>query len=191
MSQNLTIENQIVAALRRIIRAIDLQSRRLVEEFGLTGPQLVTLQTAAELGPLSAGALAKTVHLSRPTLTGILDRLERQGLISRLRDERDRRSWSVTVTPAGKTILDATPSLLQDRFRSELAKIEEWERTLMLATLQRIGWMMEAEDLEAAPVLVTGSVDGAGAFRQSPRGGSETPVAPEEGSPGSQVASTE
>ncbi len=189
MSHNLTIENQIVAGIRRIIRAIDLQSRRLAEEFGLTGPQLVTLQAAAELGTVSAGVLAKAVHLSRPTLTGILDRLERRGLVTRSRDERDRRSWLVTVTPAGQRTLDDTPSLLQDRFRLELARLEQWERTTMLATLQRIASMMEAEDLEAAPVLVTGSADAAGAFRHSPGDESESGEESEEGASGGDVQS--
>ncbi|MBN2445807.1 MAG: winged helix-turn-helix transcriptional regulator [Phycisphaerae bacterium] len=167
---NLPIENQVVAALRRIIRAIDLQSRRLVEEFGLTGPQLVTLEAAASLGPVSASVLARTVHLSRPTLTGILDRLERRGFISRDRDQRDRRSWSVGVTPAGQEILERTPSLLQNSFRQELAKLEQWEQTLILAMLQRIASMMDVEDLDAAPVLVTGSVEGSGAYYRQPNG---------------------
>lgn len=162
---NLSTENQILAAIRRIIRAIDLQSRRLAEEFGLTGPQLVTLQAAAELGPISASALARAVHLSKPTLTGILDRLERRGMIVRLRDELDRRSWSVSVTDAGRKTLQQTPSLLQVRFGSELARLEQWEQTMILATLQRIATMMEADDLEAAPVLVTGSVEASGAYR--------------------------
>ena len=177
----LSIENQTVAAIRRIIRAIDLQSRRLVEEFGLTGPQLVTLEAAASLGPISASALAKAVHLSRPTLTGILDRLERRQLIARDQDQRDRRSWSVSVTPAGRRILEQTPSLLQDRFRARLAKLEEWEQTLILATLQRIAAMMEAEDLEAAPVLVTGSVEGPEAYRQDTSDEPVSLVAPEDG----------
>ncbi len=178
---NLSIENQIVAAVRRIIRAIDIQSRRLVDDFGLTGPQLVTLEAAVELGPVSASALAKAVHLSRPTLTGILDRLERRGLISRERDQLDRRSWSVTVTSTGHKILEETPSLLQDRFRSELAKLEEWEQTLTLATLQRIASMMEAEELDAAPVLVTGSVEATGAFKQPQSDETESLATPEEG----------
>jgi DNA-binding MarR family transcriptional regulator len=181
---SLSIENQILAAIRRIIRAIDLQSRRLVDEFGLTGPQLVTLEAAAELGPVSAGALAKAVHLSRPTLTGILDRLERRAFITRERDQRDRRSWTVTVTAAGHKILEKTPSLLQDRFRSELAKLEEWEQTLTLGTLQRIASMMEAEELDAAPVLVTGRVEASGAFKEPQSDETESLATPEEGSSG-------
>ena len=76
------MEDRIVAALWQIIRAVDLHSRRLVERHGLTLPQLTTLRKAAELGNASAGALAGAVHLSQPTLTGILDRLERRSLIT-------------------------------------------------------------------------------------------------------------
>ena len=49
MGTPLSMENQIVAAIRRIMRAVDLHSRRLAEEHGLTGPQLATLQAAASL----------------------------------------------------------------------------------------------------------------------------------------------
>ena len=70
METPLSMENQIVAAIRRIMRAVDLHSRRLAEEHGLTGPQLATLQAAASLGESSTGTLARAVHLSGPTVTG-------------------------------------------------------------------------------------------------------------------------
>jgi len=158
MSTNLTIEDQIIAATRRIMRAVDLHSRRLVERCGLTGPQLAVLQEAERLSGTTAGALARAAHLSRATITGILDRLEKNGLVVRTRSGEDRRTVNVVVTDRGKTVLKAAPSLLQDRFRRELLKLEEWERTSILSTLQRIAAMMEAEGIEAAPVLVTGSV---------------------------------
>jgi hypothetical protein len=47
---------------------------------------------------------------------------------------------------------------LQDRFRRELAKLEQWEQTQLLASLQRIASMMDAEEIEAAPVLTPGIV---------------------------------
>jgi len=159
MTQGLTLEHQIVVALRRIIRAIDLHSRRLVEEVGLTGPQLMTLKVAAEREAVSVGTLAKAIHLSGPTLTGILDRLERRGLIHRDRDAQDRRSLVVTVTQAGREVLASAPSLLQDRFRRELSQLADWEQTLILATLQRIAAMMDAEGLDAVPMLTTGAVE--------------------------------
>ena len=136
------------------MRAVDLHSRRLVEECGLTGPQLATLQEAAKTGPLPASGLARAVHLSGATMTGILTRLEKRGLVARTRGEADRRTVIVSVTKAGHEVLERTPSLLQDRFRLELSGLEEWEQMLMLANLQRIASMMDAEDLDAAPHLV-------------------------------------
>jgi len=161
MANSLGSEDQIVAAIRRIIRAVDLHSRRLVEACGLTGPQLAVLGAAARLGRTSISALARSVHLSQPTVTGILDRLERRGFVKRCRDGADRRTVNATVTADGHAIMERAPSLLQDRFRCELAKLQDWELTMTLASLQRIAEMMEAETLDASPVLVAGPVDAA------------------------------
>jgi hypothetical protein len=95
-------------------------------------------------------------------MTGILDRLEKRGLVQRTRDTEDRRRMTAAPTAAGLKLLDSAPSPLQDRFRFEFAKLEEWEQTHMLATLQRIAAMMDAEELEAAPVLTTGAGVGTG-----------------------------
>jgi DNA-binding MarR family transcriptional regulator len=157
MNPNLTPDDRVIAALRRIVRAIDLHSRHLVERFGVTGPQLIALQELARLGQVPVGALARNVHVSHPTMTGILDRLEKRGLVRRTRDTEDRRRMTAAPTKAGLELLDSAPSPLQDRFRFELSKLEEWEQTHMLATLQRIAAMMDAEGLEAAPVLTTGT----------------------------------
>ncbi len=153
MTQGLTLEDQIVVAIRRIIRAIDVHSKQLVEQVGLTGPQLMTLKVAAELGTASVGALAKAVHLSGPTLTGILDRLVRRGLINRVTATRDRRSVVITVTEKGYETLASAPSLLQERFRQKLEGLAEWERTMLLAAIQRMAAMMEAGEMEDVPVL--------------------------------------
>jgi len=158
----LSPEDQIVAAIRRIIRAVDLHSRRLVEDCGLTGPQLGVLREAGRMDGMSVSALARMVHLSQPTVTGILDRLERRELIQRCRDSADRRSVKISVTIAGHKLLNRAPSLLQDRFHRELSRLRDWERTMILASLQRIAEMMEAESLDASPVLLAGPVDASG-----------------------------
>jgi len=164
------IEEEIVAALRRIVRAIDLQSRRMMDACGLTGPQLVVLREVARLSGVTISALARSVSLSQPTVSGIVERLERRGLVRRQRSHEDRRSVFVNVTPAGGRILRDAPSLLQDRFQRELARLEPWERTQMLSTLQRLAGMMNAEGIDAAPILETGAID-------PPRGASEPPNA--------------
>ncbi len=136
---------------------------------GSPGPQLAILQAASRLGEgSSTGALARAVHLSGPTVTGILDRLARRGLVERARSGQDRRSVTITITPRGEEVLAAAPSLLQDRFRGELARVEDWEQTMILAMLQRIAAMMDAESLDASPVLVPGPVDAATQRAASP-----------------------
>ena len=149
------LEDEILAAIRRIVRAVDLRSRALIRGHRISGPQLVTLREVARMGPVPVSALARAVSLSQPTVTGILNRLERAGLVRRDRGEEDRRNVLCTVTPQGASVLGEAPSLLQDRFRRELSRLEEWERSQMLATLQRIASLMDAETLEAAPVLTT------------------------------------
>ncbi|MBN2447569.1 MAG: winged helix-turn-helix transcriptional regulator [Phycisphaerae bacterium] len=159
MASPLTAEEEIVAALRRIMRAVDLHSRRLVNDVGLTWPQLAMLRAAERLGECSITALAHAVRLGQPTATGIIQRLERAGYVTRSRSDRDGRSVEVTITMSGRELLSCAPSLLQDRFRDKLAKLKDWERSQTLASLQRIAEMMDAETLDASPMLVAGPVD--------------------------------
>jgi DNA-binding MarR family transcriptional regulator len=159
MAESSEVEDHIVASIRRIIRAIDLQSRRLQDLHALTGPQLATLREARKLEEPTIGALARAVHLSQPTVSGIVNRLESSGLVVRRRSEGDRRTVVIDVTAAGQRILDDAPSLLQERFRAELARLEDWERHWMLAALERIATMMDAEGIDAAPFLETGPVE--------------------------------
>ena len=157
MSQLLSVEQQVIVALRKITRAIDLHSRRLLKQCGLTSPQLVALQAVDRLEPISVGALAQEIHLGQATVTGILRRLEDRRLVSRSRGDADRRSVLASLTADGRRIAQTAPSPLQERFHLELSRLEEWEQTQILATLQRIGAMMGAGDLEAAPLLVSGA----------------------------------
>lgn len=151
----LTPEEQIVASLRRIIRAVDLYSRKLMDQSGLTGPQLAALKEIHRQGPVTAGSIAKAIHLSQGTVTGILRRLESRGLITRERGELDRRTTLINITPKGQSVLSQAPSLLQDNFLERLAGLETWEQTQILSTLQRVAHLMEAQTIDAAPHLTT------------------------------------
>jgi DNA-binding MarR family transcriptional regulator len=149
--------DQVISALRRVIRAVDLHSRQLVQSHGLTGPQALLLKALGD-GPLSAGALAGRVNLSQGTVTDILKRLEQRRLVTRVRSESDRRRVMVALSPAGVGCLASSPPLLQDRFASRFEELEDWEQSQLLASLQRIAAMMDAGELDAAPVLSSGSV---------------------------------
>lgn len=157
MSPTPRLDEAIVTALRRIIRAIDLHSRDLLQNFGLTAPQLMTLKELARLGPVPVGVLSNSVHVSQATMTGILDRLEQRTLVQRTRDDVDRRSVTITITSEGTKLLKRAPSMLQDHFHEKLAELKPAEQTNMLHALERIAEMMGATELSAAPILVTGA----------------------------------
>ncbi len=158
MFDDLSIENQVIVALRRISRAIDLHSRVLMQQHGLTAPQLAALKSVGRLQPVSVSGVARAIHLSLATVTGIFDRLERRDLVKRSRNGKDRRTVTIELTDRGSRLLESAPSLLHDHFRSALARLALWEQTQLLASLQRIASMMDAEEIEAAPVLSPGIV---------------------------------
>ena len=155
----LELANSVMSSLRRIIRAIDLHSRALVQRFGLTGPQLVVLKELLEDSPRPVSELAHAVNLSQATVTGILDRLERKDMISRKRSDVDRRKVLVSPTSAAETALAGAPPLLQEHFTEGFSRLPEWQQTQILSSLQRIVALMEADHVAAGPILTTGPLD--------------------------------
>lgn len=153
------VGNSVMAALRRIIRAIDLHSRSLVHRYGLTGPQLVVLKALLDQAPLAVSDLARTVNLSQATVTGILDRLEKKTMIRRERSDIDRRKVMVVATSSAERALADAPPLLQEHFTDGFARLPDWQQTQILSSLQRIVALMEAGDVEAGPILSTGPLD--------------------------------
>jgi DNA-binding MarR family transcriptional regulator len=148
-----------MAALRRIIRAIDLHSHSLVERCGLTGPQLVVLKELIEAAPRTVSTLAQAVSLSQATITGILDRLERKGMVRRDRSTEDRRKVLVSPTASAARVLEDAPPLLQEHFIASFGSLSDWEQSQILSSLQRIVTLMEASEVEAGPILSTGPLN--------------------------------
>lgn len=149
-------DDSILRSLRRITRAIDLHSRHLANIHRLTGPQLVCLRHLARHGTTTPSKLAKSVSLSQATITGILDRLENRKLITRERDKKDRRRVNLTLTKEGRDLLIDAPMPLHQTFANRLAELPEAQQESIDRVLRNIVEMMEAEDLEAAPVLSAG-----------------------------------
>lgn len=138
----------MLISLRRIIRCTDLHSRRLVKTYGLTGPQLILLEVIAREGEISIGKLARTVSLSQATVTNIVERLEQKGLFTRCKDKQDKRKVDVNLTDRGRDILRREPSLLDREFIEMFEKLRDWEKTLILSTLERLADMMSRGDSE-------------------------------------------
>lgn len=154
-SEQGTISEEVLATLRQIIRAIDIHSKQLSKHFGLTGPQLVLIKEIAAHRDISVSELARKVSLSQATVTTIIDRLETRGLATRIRSARDKRKVTLRITPKAQEILQANPTFLQEEFIRNFERLEKWEQTQILSSIQRLARMMKAEQLESQPVLST------------------------------------
>ena len=108
---------------------------------------------------MTSGALADEMSLSQATVTTVLDRLEARGLVQRERSSTDKRKVYVTLTDAGAKTLKLAPAPLQQYFAQQFQALDDWEQTMIISALQRIAHMMNAQHLDASPVLDVGALD--------------------------------
>lgn len=151
--------DEVLVALRRIIRATDLHSRQLSKVSGLTSPQLLILQLLRQQTELTVGEVAQRVSLSQATVTTIIDRLEKRGLVKRERGSSDKRKVYVYLTDAANAVLLNAPKPLQESFVQQFQDLHDWEQTMILSALERVAYMMDAQHIDASPVLDIGRLD--------------------------------
>lgn len=150
---------EVLIALRRVIRATDLHSKHLAKTIGLTAPQILLLQTIRNKGEVTIGELACEMSLSQATVTTILDRLEKRDLVYRERSKTDKRKVHAYLTEAAATTLKDAPVPLQEQFAKQFSDLQQWEQTMIISSLQRIAQMMDAQHIDASPVLDIGTLD--------------------------------
>lgn len=143
----------VLVALRRIIRATDIQSKRIAKSSGLTIPQVMVLRSIGMLGDVTVKRLAEEVSLSQATVTTILNRLETRGLVVRVRSERDKRIVNAQLLPAGESVLEAVPALLHETFIERFDTLPREQQKSLVDTLSKLAHMMDAESIDASPML--------------------------------------
>ena len=114
---------EIVDNLRRVFQVVHGQSKRAERETGLTSPQLWTIKVIAEAESIRVSDLARRIYLHPATTVGILDRLEKKGLVSRTRSQEDRRVVHVGLTPEGLAIVEKSPQVAQGLLVAGLEKL--------------------------------------------------------------------
>lgn len=144
---------ELLIALRKVIRAIDLHSKHLNKTSGLTSPQLLIMLEIDKASGINSSQVAKNVNLSAATVTNILDRLENKSLVSRVRDTQDKRKVGLFLTDAGKALLLNAPQALQEHFINKFSSLAQWEQSQLLSSMERLSEMMNADEIDAAPLL--------------------------------------
>jgi DNA-binding MarR family transcriptional regulator len=97
-------------------------SKRMEAAIGITGPQRLVLRVLKAHPDITAHDLAAVVQLHPSTLTGVLQRLERKGLIARTRDEADNRRVRLRLRPEALPLADRKKGTVESRVRRALAR---------------------------------------------------------------------
>lgn len=148
-----------LVVLRRILRATENRARALSRESGLTASQLLFLQTLADEVECTAGTIASRLGITQATTTSLVQKLEAKGLVVKKRGNADRRQVWLRLSDNGRTVLADAPDDLQELFRARFDKLKDWEQMMLVASLERIASMLDAEAIDAAPVLDIGELD--------------------------------
>lgn len=146
-------------ALRRIQRRTEQASRRLAQTAGLTPSQLRVMQILSERGETSAGEIADLTQLKHATITSLVDKLTQRGFVTRRRCDTDRRRVWLTMEPSGEAAIKAAPDLLQDTFAAGFKDLPDWHQSMLLSALESVATLLDAEGVDAAPVLDIGALD--------------------------------
>ncbi|HEX7902106.1 MAG TPA: MarR family transcriptional regulator [Planctomycetota bacterium] len=134
-----------VRAVHRIFKGVDTASRRLLKDFGVTGPQLWALRTIEEARGLTTGELADRLYLHISTVSGILDRLEKNRWVERRRSDADRRVVRLVVTRKGRAIIARAPEPPRSVVLRGLRGLDDRALAEMARSLDRLLRIMAAD----------------------------------------------
>ncbi|HET6464644.1 MAG TPA: MarR family transcriptional regulator [Nitrospiria bacterium] len=141
--------SEIMHCLRRIFKAIQQYSEAVLKEFGVTGPQLWALRTIYDEGRLSMGELSQRMYLHMSTVSGVVDRLEEKGYVERTRGDEDRRVVKISLTKAGKKLVQRGPEAAQGKLLHGLESLSQREVLIIRSSLEKVVRLMEIQDTRA------------------------------------------
>jgi DNA-binding MarR family transcriptional regulator len=147
----------ILTSLRRIIRTVNLESKRIEKEYGISIPQLLCLHFLRKQKNYQAShkQLKDQLSLNASTITGIISRLEKKGLVAKLPRFGDRRVSLVTLTAKGENMLNNSPQPMHLKLSRKLEKLSPDELDKLQQAFVLISNFLEADDLDASPILTS------------------------------------
>lgn len=105
-----TLNTEVVAHLEKEMRYISAiikqQGRMILKNYTITPPQFIALQWLFEHGDMTIGDLSNKMFLAFSTTTDLVDRMEKNNLVKRVRDEQDRRVVRIHLLNEGERIID-------------------------------------------------------------------------------------
>ncbi len=147
---------EIIIKIRKIVRSINLESKKIEKEYGVSIPQVLCLNFLRDSEKFQAGQgeIKKFLNLNASTISGIINRLEAKGLAARLPKSGDKRVVTIALTSKGDRLMKRIPSLLQEELAEKLEKLDNETLGKVRDSLELLVDMLDIDDLEAFSPLV-------------------------------------
>lgn len=145
----------ILIKIRKIVRSVDIESKKIQKEYGVSIPQVLCLSFLHKSPNYQStqGEIRNFLNLNSSTVSGIINRLERKGFLARLPKSGDKRVVNIALTSAGDNLLATIPSLLHEQLSEKLQKLDNSEIKKVEDSLDTLVTLLEIEQVEASPLI--------------------------------------
>lgn len=136
---------EIEELLRNVGTILKKRGRDILSNFDITPPQLDALLVLREYGELTMGELCQKMFLACSTATDLIDRMERNGLIERVRDTSDRRVIRLKVLQKGSSVIDEVLEARRGYLAAILSEIDVADKERLIQSLEQLNYLMTRE----------------------------------------------
>lgn len=145
----------ILINIRKIVRSINLESKRVQKDFGISIPQLLCLGHLSRAPKKISNHkdLMKLLSLNSSTVTGIINRLEMRGYVRRIADKADKRVTQITLTRKGEDVVSRSPDVLHDQLAKKLRSLPDGTQAKIKDALAIIVDAMNIDSIDASPII--------------------------------------
>lgn len=145
----------VLINIRKIVRSINLESKKIQKDHGVSIPQVLCLNFLYNSDQYQATqqAVKRFLNLNASTVSGIVQRLEKKGLVARMSKKGDKRVTNLVLTASGLNLIKQLPPLLHDRLSHKLEKMDQAELGQIEQVLEKLVEILEIGALEVPPVI--------------------------------------
>mgnify|MGYP006289882865 FL=1 len=146
---------EILIKIRKIVRSINLESKKIQKEYGVSIPQVLCLQFLRDSKNYQAGQgeIRKFLNLNSSTTSGIINRLEGKGLIARLPKSGDKRMVTIALTSRGDQLMQKVPSLLHEQLSEKLNELDPATLGKIQQILELLEGLLEINHFDEVPLI--------------------------------------
>jgi DNA-binding MarR family transcriptional regulator len=146
----------IIIQIRKLVRSVNLESKQIQKDFGISIPQLLCLKYLSQTNNYQGThkELTEYLNLNSSTVTGIINRLEKKGLVARLPKKEDKRLTNISLTSAGYQLLENTPALLHNKLLKRVYDLPEDEILSIKDSLKKLVALLGIEKVDASALLI-------------------------------------